>query len=65
MAASASGAEIALGKHSTLGSLLQSQNGGKFFLDFNILNFGKFQVSKWASGMKRLFKVRTEKSVFF
>ena len=24
---------------------------------FEILNFGKFQVSKWASGMKRLFKV--------
>ena len=25
--------------------------------NFEILNFGKFQVSKWASGMKRLFKV--------
>ena len=24
---------------------------------FEILNFGKFQVSKWASGVKRLFKV--------
>ena len=24
---------------------------------FKILNFGKFQVSKWASGMKTLFKV--------
>ena len=24
---------------------------------FEIFNFGKFQVSKWASGMKRLFKV--------
>ena len=25
--------------------------------NLEILNFGKFQVSKWASGMKRLFKV--------
>ena len=24
---------------------------------FEILNFGKFQVSKWACGMKRWFKV--------
>ena len=24
---------------------------------FEILNFGKFQVSKWASGMNRLLKV--------
>ena len=34
--------------------------------NFEILNFGKFQVSKWASGMKRLFKVSFNnwKSVF-
>ena len=25
-------------------------------LHFEILSFGKFQVAKWASGMKRLFK---------
>ena len=33
---------------------------------FEIFNFGKIQVSKWASGMKRLFKVsfKNWKSVF-
>ena len=29
----------------------------ELFHNFEILNFGKFQVSKWAFGMKRLFKV--------